>query len=82
MPTSIITIKNKLDSHLGDTLTVVAQVGRKKVTKRRGVLKETFPAVFVVDLDQHQNNFKRVSYSYIDLLTRNIALKFDDEAEA
>lgn len=82
MPTSIITIKNKLDSHLGDTLTVVAQVGRKKVTKRRGVLKETFPAVFVVDLDQHQNNFKRVSYSYTDLLTRNIVLKFDDEAEA
>ncbi|MDF4143088.1 Veg family protein [Lactobacillus kefiranofaciens] len=82
MPTSIITIKNKLDSHLGDTLTVVAQAGRKKVTKRRGVLKETFPAVFVVDLDQHQNNFKRVSYSYTDLLTRSIVLKFDDEAEA
>ena len=49
MPTSIITIKHKLDSHLGDTLTVVAQAGRKKVTKRRGILRETFPAVFVVD---------------------------------
>lgn len=70
-----------MDSHLGDTLTVVAQAGRKKVTKRRGVLKETFPAVFVVDLDQHQNNFKHVSYSYIDLLTKNIILKFDNETE-
>ena len=44
MPTSIITIKQKLDSHLGDTITVVAQAGT-------------------------------------DLLTKNIALEFDDEAE-
>ena len=79
MPTSIMTIKQKLDSHLGDTITVVAQAGRKKVTKRRGILRETFPAVFVVDLDQH--HFKHVSYSYTDLLTKNIALEFDDEAE-
>ena len=81
VPTSINTIKRKLDPHLGDTLTVVAQAGRKKVTKRRGILRETFPAVFVVDLDQDQNNFKHVSYSYTDLLTKNIALEFDDEAE-
>lgn len=81
MPTSINTIKSKLDSHLGDTLTVVAQAGRKKVTKRHGILRETFPAVFMVDLDQDQNNFKHVSYSYTDLLTKNIALEFDDEAE-
>ena len=81
MPTSITTIKQKLYSHLGDSLTVVARAGRKKVTKRRGVLKETFPAVFVVDLDQDQNNFEHVSYSYTDLLTKNITLKFDDAAE-
>ncbi|GAA3632957.1 Veg family protein [Lactobacillus hamsteri] len=79
MPTSINTIKHKLDSHLGDTLTVVAQAGRKKITKRHGVLKETFPAVFVVDLDQDKNNFEHVSYSYTDLLTKNIELEFDDE---
>lgn len=81
MPTSINTIKHELDAHLGDSLTVVAQAGRKKVTRRRGILKETFPAVFVVDLDQKQNNFKHVSYSYTDLLTKNIALKFDDESD-
>lgn len=81
MPTSIRTIKHELDSHLGDSLTVVAQAGRKKVTRRRGILKETFPAVFVVDLDQKQNNFKHVSYSYTDLLTKNIALKFDNESD-
>ncbi|MBD5431308.1 Veg family protein [Lactobacillus agrestimuris] len=81
MPTSINTIKSKLDSHLGDNLTVVAQAGRKKITKRHGVLKETFPAVFVVDLDQEESNYEHVSYSYTDLLTKNIELEFDEEIE-
>jgi uncharacterized protein Veg len=75
-----MTIKHQLDSHLGDSLTIVAQAGRKKVTRRHGILKETFPAVFVVDLDQEQNNFKHVSYSYTDLLTKNIELEFEDSA--
>lgn len=86
VPTSITTIKQKLDSHLGDEITIVAQAGRKKITRRRGILRETYPAVFMVDLDQDQNNFKHVSYSYTDLLTKNIELEFDDdeveEAEA
>lgn len=43
MPTSIMTIKQKLDSHLGDTITVVAQAGRKKVTKKTGNFKRNIP---------------------------------------
>ncbi|KRN27908.1 hypothetical protein IV38_GL001747 [Lactobacillus selangorensis] len=55
---------------------VVAQAGRKKVTKRKGTLKETYPAVFVVDLDQDENSFEHVSYSYADVLTKSIEIKF------
>ena len=77
MPKSLMAIKEKLDNHLGQELIVIAQAGRKKVIRRKGVLKKTYPAVFVVDLDQQQNNFERVSYSYTDLLTKNIELDFD-----
>lgn len=77
MPISLMAIKEKLDNHLGQELIVIAQAGRKKVIRRKGVLKKTYPAVFVVDLDQQQNNFERVSYSYTDLLTKNIELDFD-----
>lgn len=82
MPTTLVNIKNGLDEHIGDKLMVVAQAGRKKVTKRKGTLKETFPAVFVVDLDQDENAFERVSYSYADLLTKSIEIEFDDEPVA
>lgn len=77
MPMSLMAIKEKLDNHLGQELIVIAQAGRKKVIRRKGVLKKTYPAVFVVDLDQQQNNFERVSYSYTDLLTKDIELDFD-----
>ncbi|KRM11325.1 Veg family protein [Paucilactobacillus suebicus] len=79
MPITIASIKAKLDARVGDKLLVVAQAGRKKVTKRHGVLSETYPAVFVVDLNQDENSFERVSYSYTDVLTKNIEIDFEDD---
>ncbi|WP_179394219.1 Veg family protein [Lacticaseibacillus absianus] len=82
MPITIASIKQQLDSKIGENLTVVAQAGRKKVTRRKGTLKETYPAIFVVDLDQDENAFERVSYSYADLLTKSIQITFDGEEKA
>ena len=82
MPTSLKTIKSRLDSHLGENFTIVAQAGRKKVVRRRGTLSETFHSVFVVDLDQNENSFERVSYSYADLLTKSIDIQFDSDEPA
>ena len=82
MPTSLETIKTNLDQHLGENLTVVAQAGRKKVIRRRGTLSETFHSVFVVNLDQNENSFERVSYSYADLLTKSIDITFDSEVDS
>lgn len=82
MPITLASIKRKLDGKIGENLTVVAQGGRKKVTRRRGTLKETYPAIFVVDLDQDENAFERVSYSYADLLTKSIQITFEGEEKA
>lgn len=67
MPITLASIKRKLDGKIGENLTVVAQAGRKKVTRRRGTLKETYPAIFVVDLDQDENAFERVSSRLLQL---------------
>ena len=82
MPITLASIKRKLDGKIGENLTVVAQAGRKKVTRGRGTLKETYPAIFVVDLDQNENAFERVSYSYADLLTKSIKITFEGEEKA
>ncbi|WP_172188637.1 Veg family protein [Lentilactobacillus kribbianus] len=77
MPVSLSVIKNKLDDHIGQSVLVTAQAGRRKVTERRGILRETYPAVFVVELEGETAKFDRVSYSYTDILTENIAVDFE-----
>ncbi|KRM94768.1 Veg family protein [Lentilactobacillus senioris] len=77
MPISLSVIKNKLDDHIGQPILVTAQAGRRKVTERHGILRETYPAVFVVELDGESAKFERVSYSYTDILTQNIAVDFE-----
>ncbi len=78
MPVTLSVIKHKMDDHIGQHVLVTSQIGRRKTTKRTGILRETFPAVFVVELDPGKANFERVSYSYTDILTKNIEIAFED----
>lgn len=78
MPSTIASIKQSLDAHRGQKMTVIAQAGRKKVTERTGVLRQTYPAVFVVDYDKEQSAVETVSYSYTDVLTQSIEVSFID----
>jgi uncharacterized protein Veg len=58
-----------------------ANGGRKKTIERTGVLAETYPAVFVIELDQDENSFERVSYSYADILTQTVQLTFYEDKQ-
>lgn len=80
MPKTLADIKKSLDCHLGKRLQLKANGGRKKTIERAGILRETYRAVFVVDLDQDENAFERVSYSYTDILTEAVEITFDDDA--
>ncbi len=79
MPMTLSTIKKELEGRLGSKIKLVAQTGRKRQTERHGILTETYPSVFVVDLDPEENSFERVSYSYSDVLTHTVEIKFQDE---
>jgi len=79
MPKTLADIKKSLDGHLGKRLHLKANGGRKKTIEREGILRETYRAVFVVDLDQEENAFERVSYSYTDILTEAVEITIFDE---
>ena len=81
MPKTLADIKLLLDSHLGQRMQLKANGGRKKTIERAGVLRETYRAVFVVDLDQDENAFERVSYSYTDILTEAVEITFEDDTK-
>ncbi|SJZ92637.1 Uncharacterized protein Veg [Pilibacter termitis] len=80
MPTTIANIKENMQNKLGSQIEIIAQTGRKRQSKRKGVLSEVYPSVFVVDLDQDENSFERVSYSYSDILTKSVEVCFLEEA--
>lgn len=74
-------IKQGLDCQIGKRLRLKANGGRKKTIVRSGVLAETYPSVFIVELDQDENAFERVSYSYADILTETVELKFFEQKQ-
>jgi uncharacterized protein Veg len=72
-------IKDTLDNHVGQRLTLKANSGRRKTVERSGFLAETYPSIFVVQLDQEENAFERLSFSYADILTETVELFFYDD---
>lgn len=79
---TILEIRRGLESQIGRRLKLTANGGRRRTVIRSGVLAETYPSVFVVELDQDENAFERVSYSYADVLTEAVELSFLDEPKA
>lgn len=79
MAKTLSDIKKTLDSNIGKRLTLKANGGRRKTIERCGILAETYPSVFVIELDQAENKFERVSYSYADVLTETVKLTFLDD---
>ena len=76
---TLIEIKQGLEGQVGKRLKLTANGGRRRTVIRSGVLSETYPAVFVVELDQEENAFERVSYSYADVLTDAVEISFLEE---
>jgi uncharacterized protein Veg len=75
---TLLEIKRSLDAHVGQKILLRANGGRRKTVERTGVLEETYPSVFIVKLDQEQQTFKRVSYSYADILTESVEVTVYD----
>ncbi|TBL69013.1 biofilm formation stimulator Veg [Paenibacillus thalictri] len=78
---ALLEIKRSLEPHVGQKIMLRANGGRRKTIERSGVLEETYPSVFIVKLDQEQHAFKRVSYSYADILTDSVQVTVVSDEE-
>ncbi|EKB58717.1 Veg family protein [Falseniella ignava] len=76
MPNELGEIKSYLEERVGEEICVTVQLGRKRQKERRGVLTETYRSIFIVCLDQDENDFERSCFSYRDVLTKAIELEF------
>ena len=77
MTATINNIKDRFNELVGEDIVVTVEMGRSKTVTHEGVLTETYPAVFVVELDEvNQESYERVSYNYTDVLTDTIQIDF------
>lgn len=71
-------IRHHLESNLGKKIYLRANKGRRRFLETEGILVQTYPKLFVVNLDK-SNAVRRRSYTYADILTANVEITIDNK---
>lgn len=74
---TISNIRQELSGQVGKEVKLTAYESRNRVIEHKGVLSNTYPSIFVIDLECDRESVDRVSYSYIDILTGSVELQFN-----
>ena len=73
----ITSIKADIGGKIGQKIIVKGSLGRSKSFEKEATIEKTYPNIFVVKYD---DNDRSVTYSYTDVLTRNVEVQvFDGE---
>jgi len=67
-------VKEELNNHLGEEVTIRYNLGRNKVEKYNAVIKELYNNIFLVELTNINNEIKTFSYS--DIITQTIKIDY------
>lgn len=68
-------VKEELNKHIGDEVTIKYNLGRNKFEKYNVKLKKLYDHVFTVELEKHQNKEIK-SFSYSDVITKTIKIDY------
>ncbi|KAJ53297.1 uncharacterized protein Veg [Clostridium tetanomorphum] len=67
-------IKRDIESHVGESVTLKANGGRRKTFVNKGTIEKTYPSIFVIRLENDTQ--RTVTYSYSDVLTKTVQLVY------
>ncbi|MGK0465555.1 MAG: hypothetical protein ACJAX4_000836 [Clostridium sp.] len=70
----LTSIKDEIESHVGERVTLKANGGRRKILVDNGVIEKTYTSIFVIRLDN--DTHRTVTYSYSDVLTKTVQIVF------
>ena len=71
---TIASIKNDIERHIGQKVTLKANGGRKKILVNDGIIESVYPSIFVIRLKSDTQ--RTVTYSYSDVLTKTVQWYF------
>ncbi len=75
-------IRSNLEELTGSRIRVRANMGRSKIVEREGILTQTHPALFVVEVQEKRERTARASYQYVDVLTGTVELTNPESGES
>jgi uncharacterized protein Veg len=75
-------IRSNLEELTGRRIRVRANMGRSKIIEREGILTQTHPALFVVEVQEKRERTARASYQYVDVLTGTVELTNPESGES
>lgn len=75
-------IRTDLEGLTGARIRVKANMGRSKIIEREGVLMQTHPSLFVVEVKEKRDRTARASYQYVDVLTGTVELTHPESGES
>lgn len=67
-------VRQAVAKHIGRKVEIRSNLGRHKYDVTKGTIKETYPGIFLVQLDGTEEGGRTVSYSYADVIARDVQL--------
>ena len=75
MNTAVGSVRRAVSKHIGGKVMVRCNLGRHKYDVTEGVIRETYPCIFLVEVrNEAENTVQTVSYSYTDVITKDVQL--------
>jgi uncharacterized protein Veg len=72
---SVGSVRRAVSEHVGSKVRVRSNLGRHKFDVTEGVIAETYPCIFLVRVEsKDEESVQTVSYSYTDVITKDVQL--------
>ncbi len=69
-------VKLSVDKNIGNRVKVRANRGRHKIDVTEGVICETYPSIFLIEVDNElDESTQKISFSYTDVLTKDVQMQ-------
>ncbi|MCR5202212.1 MAG: Veg family protein [Lachnospiraceae bacterium] len=69
-------VRLSVHKNIGNKVKIRANRGRHKIDVTEGVISQTFPSIFLVEVENELNETTQtLSFSYTDVLTRDVQMQ-------
>lgn len=72
----ILRVKSSVYQNIGNKVKIRANRGRHKIDETEGVICETYPSIFLVEVENKlDDTTQKISFSYTDVLTKDVQMQ-------